>query len=220
MSYFYNAKYDATEYNTLEPLLHAQVVTIADKYDCASLHKLATKSFANTVKTVEGDDWAAIATVVYEHTITDSTVHANLRSLVVAAIAGRHSVLRATTRNANIVELLRSNAGLATDLLLGGSPESTQQHIFLCSCCHYVHVGRSDCQNVVSDNRYGSGRLCPKRGKESGATSKRYTYKIEACQAFSCLHCDGSHTIDSSDGDDAEAAPISSDPWALNGSFR
>jgi len=217
VSYFYNAKYDATGYNTPEPLLHAQVITIADKYDCASLNKLATKSFANTVQTVEGDDWAAVATIVYEHTTTDSSAHAALRSLVVAALAGRHSVLTTTLKNTNVVELLRSNADLATDLLLGGLPENTQQHIFSCSGCHYVHVGRYDCPSVVSDNCYGVERLCPKCGKESGATSKRYTYKVNICRVFPCPSCSGRHTIDPGVDSDPEAAPIGSDLWGQNG---
>jgi hypothetical protein len=221
VSYFYKASYDPTEYDTPEPLLHAQVVTIADKYDCASLNKLATKSFANAVKTVKGDDWAAIATVVYEHTTTDVLAHVELRGLVVAAFAGRYSVLRSTMRNTNIVELLRSNADLATDLLLRGLPENIHgQHIFLCSGCRYVHVGSSECPSVVSQNRLGIGRLCPKCGKESGATSKRFTYKVDLCQAFSCPSCNGTHTLDPGLEFGPEPAPTSWDLWVLNGSVR
>ena len=63
------------------------------------------------------DDWAAIASFIYDHTTTEVPAHVELRGLAVAAVAGGHSVLKSTLRNEGIVELLRSNADLATDLL-------------------------------------------------------------------------------------------------------
>lgn len=51
--YFYKAAYDPTKYKTPGPLLHAQVVTIADKNVCPSLYNLAKTSFAKTTKTIE-----------------------------------------------------------------------------------------------------------------------------------------------------------------------
>jgi hypothetical protein len=61
----------------------------------------------------------------------------SLRVLVLAAVAGRHSVLKSALQNESIVELLRSNAYLATDLLLGGlrgpKVENVSEHGFMCN---------------------------------------------------------------------------------------
>jgi hypothetical protein len=56
VTYFYKAGYNVSQYDTSESLLHAQVATIADKYDCASLYKLARISFADTVNAVESNN--------------------------------------------------------------------------------------------------------------------------------------------------------------------
>jgi hypothetical protein len=55
VSYFYEAGYDPSKYDTSEFLLHAQIAVLADKYDCASLYKPARISFENTGKAVESD---------------------------------------------------------------------------------------------------------------------------------------------------------------------
>jgi len=130
VSYFYEAGYDASKYETPECLLHAQVATIADKYDCASLYKLAKTSFANTVKTVDSGDWATIATFVYDHTTTEIPDQVKLRNLVVAALTGRHSVLKSTLQNKIVIELLRSYADLTIDLLIAGLGGPTANEIF------------------------------------------------------------------------------------------
>lgn len=49
-----------------EALLHVQATKIADKYDCASLHKLARTSFANTINAFESEDWVTIAALIYD----------------------------------------------------------------------------------------------------------------------------------------------------------
>jgi hypothetical protein len=72
ISYFYHARYDTAKYDTPKSVLHAQVAIIADKYDCASLHKLARTSFSQTLKTETNDDWAAVAACVYDYTTTGS----------------------------------------------------------------------------------------------------------------------------------------------------
>lgn len=72
------------------------------------------------MKTVDSDDWGAIAAFIYDHTPTEVPAHVELRNLVVAAVTDRHSVLKSTLHSGIIVELLRSNADLATNLLLGG----------------------------------------------------------------------------------------------------
>ncbi|KAF2818317.1 hypothetical protein CC86DRAFT_399334 [Ophiobolus disseminans] len=120
VSYFYKAGYNVSQYDTSESLLHAQVATIADKYDCASLYKLARTSFADTVNAVESNDWFAVAALIYDHTTTELPAHEELRGLVVAAVANRPVVLKVILQLESTVGLLRSNADLATDLLLSG----------------------------------------------------------------------------------------------------
>ena len=164
VSYFYEAGYNATKYDTSESLLHAQVATIADKYDCASLYKLARTSFASIIKIIDSDDWAATASFIYDHTTTEVPAHVELRDLAVAAVTGRHSVLKSTLKNESIVELLRSNADLATDLLLGGpsgpKAEHDSEHIFMCDNCHYAHAGSRNCSYNASDNSLSPWRFC------------------------------------------------------------
>ncbi|KAJ6197805.1 hypothetical protein J3E72DRAFT_419432 [Bipolaris maydis] len=118
VSYFYNVDYNVSQYDTSESLLHAQVANIADKYDCASLYKLARTSFANAVNAIEKNDWVAVATFVYNHTIIDWLPHRDLRDLVVATVANRPSVLKSILEMESTPGLLRSTLDLATDFLL------------------------------------------------------------------------------------------------------
>lgn len=83
VSYFYKAGYDATTYDTPKALLHPQVAIIADKYDCASLYSLAKTTFADTIASVEIEDWAIIASFVYGYTITEAPAHRELMNPVV-----------------------------------------------------------------------------------------------------------------------------------------
>ena len=116
--YFYKAAYDPTKYKTPGPPLHAQVVTIADKNVCPSLYNLAKTLFAKTTKTIESEDRAAVAAFLYEQTSTEVLAHMELRNLVITALTGHPSVLQSTLQNDSVVELLRSNEDLATDLLI------------------------------------------------------------------------------------------------------
>jgi hypothetical protein len=199
VSYFYNAGYDITKYQTSESLLHAQVAVIADKYDCASLYKIARTSFANTVKNVESDDWAVIASFIYDHTAAEVPDHMELRDLVVTAITSGHSVLKSTLQNERIVELFRSNADLATDLLRGGldaygpKQNGASMHILFCDSCHYAHTGASNCAYVVCLNELDE-KTCPQCGKEARTTFKRYAHRLDL---FPCPFCDGIHTVSS-----------------------
>jgi len=199
VSYFYKADYDVSQYDTSEPLLHAQVATIADKYDCASLYKLARTSFAGTVNAVESNDWIAVAAFIYDHTTTDPPAHKELRGLVVAAVAKRPSVLKSILQLEIESGLLRSTADLATDLLLNGPYMSEMKdpakHIFTCGKCQYVHVGSQDCAYVASRNSYHRGKACPHCGNRTGVTSKRHAYTVEMVESFSCPCCDGIHTL-------------------------
>ncbi len=198
VSYFYDASYDASKYNTLEPLLHAQVVTIADKYDCASLYKLAEKSSANTVTAIASDDWPAIAAFIYDYATTESPAHAELRHLVVDAVLRRSSVLKSVLRNGSTVELLRTNVDLAIDLLLGGPhgfrAKNATEHIFMCDSCHYAHAGSPKCVFISSENSASLQTPCPLCQNTSGTMSKRFTHSVAMFTTFSCPSCDGFHT--------------------------
>jgi hypothetical protein len=198
VSYFYEAGYNTLKYNASEPLLHAQVATIADKYDCASLSKLARTSFANTVKAAESDDWVTTATFIYDHTTTELPAHVELRNLVVAGVADRPAMLETILRKDSMVELLRSNADLATDLLLNGPHRLKEgdvfKHIFFCENCRYAHAGSGTCPNVASTTSSFFGRVCPQCKEGPGTVSKRYTHKVDLLPTFSCPSCDGFHT--------------------------
>lgn len=65
VSYFYEAGYDASKYHTSDSLLHAQVATIADKYDCKYLYELASSLLKDSLEGVESKEWIAIAAHVY-----------------------------------------------------------------------------------------------------------------------------------------------------------
>ncbi|CAN9091547.1 unnamed protein product [Alternaria alternata] len=164
VSYFYKAGYNASQYDTSESLLHAQVATIADKYDCASLYKLATTSFAGTVYAVESNDWIAVATFIYDRTTTDSPAHQELRGLVVAAVAKRPSVLKSILQLEIESGLLCSTPDLATDLLLSrpyvSEMKDRAEYIFTCGKCQYAHVG----SYMASRNSFLQGDACPHCG--------------------------------------------------------
>jgi hypothetical protein len=191
VSYFYQAAYDCSEYTTSESLLHAQVAILADKYVCHSLYNLARTCFSKTIEDVGTDDWGVIAAFVYDYTTTEVPAHIELRDIVVGAVTGRHSVLQATLQNPSNVELLRSDADLATDLLLGGRHGSraraVSEHHFVCGHCHYSHAGSHMCPNVMCK------KACPSCGKrsEKGTNNGR---KVGMLPAFSCPACDGFHS--------------------------
>jgi hypothetical protein len=68
---------------------------------------------------VESDEWRVIAAFVYDLTTTEASAHGETRKVVITAVASRYYMLRSTLQNETVVNLLRSNANLATDLLLG-----------------------------------------------------------------------------------------------------
>jgi hypothetical protein len=199
VSYFYKACYDVSQYDTSESLLHAQVATIADKYDCASLFKLASTSLTDTIHAIESEDWVAVAAVIYNHTTTELPSHKELRSLVVAAVVNRPVVLDSILELESTAELLRSNADLATDLLLSGllsrRVQDAAMHMFVCDKCHYAHAGARDCTNVTFQSDVLRGTVCPVCRNYSGVISKRLYHKIDLHQAFSCPCCQGIHTL-------------------------
>ncbi|KAH7078407.1 hypothetical protein FB567DRAFT_135069 [Paraphoma chrysanthemicola] len=198
VSYFYKASYDVSQYEISESLLHAQVAIMADKYDCASLYKLARTSFAKAINAVESNDWVAVAALVYDNTTTDLPAHVELRSLVVAAVANRPVVLKGILQLGNTAELLRSHADLATDLLLSGPYMSkkadVRKWIVTCSRCQYVHVGSRKCSRITARDGINYDRTCPKCASGTGVTSKRNSYKYELVDSIPCPECDGIHT--------------------------
>jgi hypothetical protein len=195
VSYFYEACYNASKYDTSEPLLHAQVAIIADKYDCPSLYELARTSFTNTVEIVKSDEWTAVAALVYNHTTTEVSAHVELRNSVVAAVAGRPTVSKTIYQNKGFEELLRSTTDLATDLLLYGLPGSQEnealKQISRCASCGYTHLGSRDCPNVMSG--YARGRSCPQCSR-TPKKSKKGLCKPDVFETFACVSCKGFHT--------------------------
>jgi hypothetical protein len=198
VTFFYEASYTASKYKTSEALLHAQVAILADKYHCSSLYKFARLSFVKTVQTVGSDEWRGIAAFIYDFTTTESPAHLQIRNIVINTVTTRSPVLKSTLQNNGVVELLRSNADLATDLLLGRRHGSTandaSEYLCVCDHCHYSHFGPRDCPNVSSVD--GSGvRLCPKCGKGSSGKTTYVSRRVDLYQAYSCGFCDGFHTV-------------------------
>jgi hypothetical protein len=86
VSYFYNNDYDASEHDVHEPLLHAQVTVIADKYDCASLFKYARDSLAESMSVVVCHEWVDVAALIQEYATTDGSAHLKLRNTLLYAV--------------------------------------------------------------------------------------------------------------------------------------
>jgi hypothetical protein len=198
VSYFYKADYSVSQYDISEPLLHAQVATIADKYDCSSLNKLAIASFAKTVNAVDGNDWIAIAGLVYDHTTKELSAHAEIRSLTIAAVSNRPAVLYSILQLERTVELLRSDADLATDLLMSTTHEpkleDVAKHVITCDSCHYAHIGPSDCSSLPPPDSLFGAIICPQCRSYHGVTVTR-TIRVNMMLAFPCPSCDGYHTL-------------------------
>jgi hypothetical protein len=197
VSYFYEAGYNTSKYDTSEALLHAQVAILADKYDCTSLYRLAKKLFAKSVQAAESDEWREIAAFVYDFTIMEAPAHKEIRHIVINTVSSRWYMLESTLHNETVVSLLRSNADLATDLLLGrryGSmTKDVGEYHFTCDYCRYDHSGPQSCPNVNSMSE-NDNRAFPNCHKESGGRVSHYTRKVELSPAFSCTLCDGFHT--------------------------
>jgi hypothetical protein len=196
VSYFYEAGYNASKYDTSEALLHAQVAILADKYDCASLYRLEKESFERSVEAVESDEWRATAAFIYDFTTTEAPAHREIRNAVVTAVANRCYLLKSTLQNESVVDLLRSNADLATDLLLGRRygtmVKDVGEYHFTCDHCRYSHSGSQNCPNVASMNE-SDGRICPNCRKGTGGKVSHMA-KVKLYPAFPCTLCDGFHS--------------------------
>lgn len=217
LSYFYRAGYDASRYDASTPLLHARVAIIADKYDCASLYKLAKTSLASSIGTAGVKDWVDIAALIYDYTTPDLPAHVELRGLVVHAVPGHPDISESFFRNESVEELLRSTADLGADLLLSRVQKvmpknawQARQHIFTCDYCHYAHAGSSSCP-VVAHEEYGSVQTCPQCGKSGGTTTKKnvkYVQRVRWAQARPCPSCDGMHNS-TQEADFEDLTPVS-----------
>jgi hypothetical protein len=197
VSYFYEAGYHASRYDTSKALLHAQVAILADKYDCQSLYILAKRSFEESVQAVESNEWRVIAAFVYDFTTMEALAHREIRNVVITAVASRCYMLRSTLKNETVVNLLGSNADLATDLLLGRRygflANNVGEYNFTCDYCRYNHSGLKNCPNVSSVNANGA-RVCPNCLNGSGSKVAHYTSSVELYPSFCCTLCDGFHT--------------------------
>ncbi|KAH6618470.1 hypothetical protein C7974DRAFT_378666 [Boeremia exigua] len=123
VSYFYSAGYTISVYESSAALLHARVAIIADKYDCAALFEVAKAKLADCIGTADIDDWVAIADLIYNYTASELESHAQLRKSVVGAATALNNATEAFLRNEHVKELLRSNADLATDLLISNDQD-------------------------------------------------------------------------------------------------
>jgi hypothetical protein len=176
--------------------MHAQVAIIADKYYCASLFKLATRNFANSIKSNVGDDWAAVAGLVYDYTTAEGPGHNILRSQVVAAVTSSRSVSKLFLDVKSVQALLRSNADLTTDLLLSGvslgKEKDTLQRIFTCSHCHFAHFGIPTCRFLKK--AMVLTRRCPQCQGSGYSPSKQYGPIVKVSCITACSECQGYHT--------------------------
>ncbi|KAH9882263.1 hypothetical protein J1614_001435 [Plenodomus biglobosus] len=201
ISYFYKADYDVSQFDIPESLLHAQVAVMADKYDCASLYKLARTSLADTVDTAKGEDWVAVAALIYDHTTTNLPAHKELRDLVVAAVANRPVELKSILELESTAGVLRSTADLATDLLLSGpymsKANEVTKSIFTCGRCQYVHVGSGNCAYFAGQKVYFDMENCPCCESSGGTTfGSGHMYTVGSSKSFPCPSCDGIHTVE------------------------
>ncbi|CAI6332844.1 unnamed protein product [Periconia digitata] len=227
VSYFYNADYDASKHtNNMkipEALVHARVIIIAEKYACTSLYELAKTRFTEALKEISCDNWAMIATLIYEYTTMDAKEHVKLRRIVVqAAVITRRfrpTVLKSALRKEKVVELLRDNADLATDLLLIGrdGPDGTASEspicLFMCDFCHYVHFGLRSCDFASQikipcpegDEETDEGPYedtstpsasCPYCSSISGKETNNFWHRVGYLTTFPCIGCDGVYTAE------------------------
>jgi hypothetical protein len=196
VSYFYEAGYNASKYDTSKALLYAQVAILADKYNCASLYRLAKNLFGKSVEVVESNKWRAIAAFIYNFTTIEALARREIRNAVVTAVASCCYMLKSTLQNKTVVDLLCSNADLATDLLLGRQYRTTAKNIgeyhFTYDYCCYSHSGLHNYPNVTSINE-SNARICPKCCKGTGRKVS-HTGKVKLYLAFSCTLCDGIHS--------------------------
>ncbi|KAJ4300754.1 hypothetical protein N0V90_002842 [Kalmusia sp. IMI 367209] len=153
ITYLYEATYNPGKYGKVEPLVHAQVFVIADKYHCPSLFEMARINLMNTVRTIQCEDWVKIAELVYTYTTSEVSEHMEVRDEVIDAATSQPDLLSNILGVNTIAELLRSNAELSADLLMAalynpGGQYGEDYFIFTCDHCQYIHSGSALCANV------------------------------------------------------------------------
>jgi hypothetical protein len=207
VSYFYNNDYDISEHDVHEPLLHAQVTVIADKYDCASLFEYARGSLAESMSAVVCHEWVDVAALFHEYATTDGPAHLKLCNTLLYAVP-RDSVRALKFLHDECVsEFLRSNADLATDMLLYrlkrfALKSEPDDHLFHCGICGYGHIGSKHCPRV---NPFESKPrlpphpnqvvLCPQCDlRRTLRLRHRDGHRPTLDITYPCTSCDGAHT--------------------------
>jgi predicted RNA-binding Zn-ribbon protein involved in translation (DUF1610 family) len=207
VSYFYNNRYDASNHQFHAPLLHAQIAVIADKYDCASLFKYARDSLAESMSAVVGHEWADVAALIHEYATTDGSNHLDLHAALLFAVLNHPEKALKFLHDEHVSEFLRSNADLATDMLLYRLKyfelrKSPDDHIFYCGLCEYGHVGSTDCPclNKTADSPSAS-RIRPRQPIQINVCpdcDRPATYRTKSSitlkMTYPCTSCHGVHT--------------------------
>ncbi|OAL55999.1 hypothetical protein IQ07DRAFT_660303 [Pyrenochaeta sp. DS3sAY3a] len=162
VTYFYQADYVTTALSKDAALFHAQVVIIANKYDCESLSSLAYTYFTNSVKEMDSKGWVDAASLIYNHATTDLQIHKDLRSWVTSSIP-KFVDWQKVLRMEKMIELLHLNKDLAIDLLRDGMiPRKRPDHAqatYKCRHCRYMHIGSSSCA-ITRESRFGDLPYC------------------------------------------------------------
>jgi hypothetical protein len=207
VSYFYNDDYDASEHDVHEPLLHAQVTVIADKYDCASLFKYARDSLAESMSVVVCHEWVDVAALIQEYATTDGSAHLTLRDTLLYAVPRDPVGALKFLHDEHVSGFLRSNADLATDILLYRLKKfalrsESEDHIFHCGICGYSHIGPKHCPRV--DPFRSKPRLPPHPNQivRCPQCNPNRTYHLyhrggrwpSFEMLYPCTACDGAHT--------------------------
>jgi hypothetical protein len=108
-------------------------------------------------------------------------------------------VLKEILQLERIVGFLRSNADLATNLLLNRPYISkigdVTKYIFTCGKYQYTHRGSRNYAYLASQNILHD-RSCPQYGGQTGVISKQHSYEVGLVGAFSYPSCDGLHTTE------------------------
>ncbi len=119
VAYFYEADYKLPKTDAVAAVLHAQVLVIADKYDCATLCRMALYKFHAAIRSFNDDAWIKSAGFIYPHTTADVPNHKQLRADLVAFAAVNPHMVKRIQQAESFEDVLHSNGDLAIDLLRG-----------------------------------------------------------------------------------------------------
>lgn len=199
VSYFYNAEYDTELHATPSALLHAQVAILADKYDCASLFKLAKISLgAYILSSVKNETWTGVLSCIYENTTAELPAHQELREMVAGAITCQPYELEKFLNSENTAHLLRSTPDLSTDLILRIQTGEPPQDSMLCkNCGKRVVIDVVKCPLVsphIETYPYTACRSCETQ-MPTDSWGEADSGNAKFVQAFWCWACYRFHLI-------------------------